>query len=92
MKSRPMITALLAVALLLTACNLPTAPKPTQEGIASTLAAQTLQVMMTQAENDATATPLVSSTPAPATPSPVPTRMPPPPSPRPVTRSPSSAM
>jgi hypothetical protein len=75
MKSRSVITALLAIFLLLTACNLPTAPTPTQEGLSSTLAAQTLQVMMTEAGDQATANPIATATQLPATSTPVATQV-----------------
>ncbi len=75
MKPRLIALALLMTAFILSACNMPSAPQPTEGGTSSTLAAQTLQAMMTQVDSKSTPAPTlaVTNTPAPATPSPVPT-------------------
>ena len=72
MKFRPFYFVFVAVALLLSACNLPTAQTPAVGGISNTLAAQTLQAMLTQPASKPTLPALITATPHPATPSPSP--------------------
>jgi len=68
MTHKPVIVILLSLALLLSACNMPTAPTSTTAPMSSTLAAQTLQAMMTQVSNKTALPPVVTATPGAATP------------------------
>lgn len=63
MSKNPVIAVLLSLALLLSACNMPTSPTSTSAPVSSTLAAQTLQAMMTQVSGKATTPPLITATP-----------------------------
>jgi hypothetical protein len=63
MSKKPVIAVLLLLAIILSACNMPTSPDSTSAPVSSTLAAQTLQAMMTQVAGKATTPPLVTATP-----------------------------
>jgi hypothetical protein len=63
MSKKPFIIVLLSLALLLSACNMPTAPTSTSGPVSSTLAAQTLQAMMTQVAGKPTTAAQATATP-----------------------------